>query len=276
MDLYSVLQVKPNATPDEIKKAYRRLSMKHHPDQNKGDPESTAMFQQVSNAYQVLSDPEQRNAYDASYFGSSSSNIFTESDVNYFFSTLFSHQHLQAQLSKPMPVIKTIHISMETAFTGSIVPVEIDKWSVFDNVKMNERETIYVTLPAGIDDGEVIIMRNQGNALSSECKGDVKIIVKIEPHPHFRRRGIDLHYTCQLTLKESLCGSSFQLHHLNGTTYNIKHSAGHIISPNYCKTIPNLGFIRDGHRGNLLVTFDVKFPEFLESSVVEQLATLLP
>ena len=55
MDLYSVLQVPPSATADDIKKAYRKLSMIHHPDKNKGNPEATAMFQKVSEAYQVLS-----------------------------------------------------------------------------------------------------------------------------------------------------------------------------------------------------------------------------
>jgi DnaJ-class molecular chaperone len=62
--LYDVLEVDRNATEDEIKKAYRKLAIVHHPDKNKGDPEADAKFKEISNAYSVLSNPETKNRYD--------------------------------------------------------------------------------------------------------------------------------------------------------------------------------------------------------------------
>jgi DnaJ-class molecular chaperone len=74
-------------------------------------------------------------------------------------------------------------------------------------------------------------------------------------------------------LKESLCGFSFELKYLNGRTYTITNAnkVGNVISPNYKKIIPNMGLERDGHIGNLVIIFNVSFPEQLSESVLEEL-----
>ena len=95
-------------------------------------------------------------------------------------------------MSKPTPIIKTIPISMECVMNGGNIPVEIQRWIVEGVNKHFEVETIYVTIPQGIDDNEIIILREKGNILNENCKGDIKIFIKIENDTEFKRNGLDL------------------------------------------------------------------------------------
>jgi DnaJ-class molecular chaperone len=124
-----------------------------------------------------------------------------------------------------------------------------------------------------LDNDEIIIMRDCGNTVSQELKGDIKFLLKVIPSTIFERQGMDLLLKRTITLKESLTGFSFEITHVNGKLLcldNLKNRT--IIAPNYRKTIPNLGMMRDGNVGNLIIEFSVVFPEQLTD---EQTAKLL-
>jgi DnaJ family protein A protein 2 len=87
----------------------------------------------------------------------------------------------------------------------------------------------------------------------------------------FKRSGLDLILEKTITVKEALCGFTFELKYLTGKTYTITNNSGNIISHGYKKLIPNMGLGRDGHTGNLLIIFDVKFPEKLSDEVLAAL-----
>jgi DnaJ family protein A protein 2 len=152
------------------------------------------------------------------------------------------------------------------------IPVEINRFIQEQNQRIQEIETIYVDIPKGIDDGEIIIIREKGNVINN-FKGDVKIFIKIENNTEIKRVGLDLIYEKTISLKEALCGFSFELKHLNGKIYTITNSStvGHVIRQNYQKMIPNMGLERDGHVGNLVIVFNINFPEQLSESVLEEL-----
>jgi len=311
---YSILDVSENATPEEIKRSYRRLSMKHHPDKNKNDPESTNKFQKISEAYDTLSDADKKRNYDMSrknpFFnmmsggGAHSGSHPMDDIINNLFGMSFGpggpagmpfgpngipfssphirvfHNGMPVNMSgfsvpqKPNPIIKTISIPIDKILVGTTLPVEIERWIMNDDIKVFEVETIYVTVPKGIDDGEIIILRDRGNVVNENCRGDIKLFIKIENNTDFKRNGLDLLLEKTITVKEALCGFNFELKYITGKNYTITNNSGNIISHGYQKVIPNMGFSRDQHTGNLIISFIVQFPEKISEDVLTQLKQL--
>lgn len=329
-DFYRILEISENATQDEVKKSYRRLSLKWHPDKNPGNPEASVIFQKISEAYETIGDAEKRQEYDMikknPFFGRPQQGFsqgMQFNDVDDLFSMFFSGgpmqgrpmQHMQGvypnmqsqglppefagifggmgmpqggnikifrngihvnpMMEKPPPIVKNITITMEQVFCGGNIPIEIERWVVENGNKVCENVTIYIDIFKGIDNNEIIVLRDQGNVLSDACKGDIKIFVKVDNHDKFERKGLDLIYIHRISLKEALCGFSFDLKHLNGRSYTINNKSGNIIPPNYDKVIANMGLNRENHQGSLIVHFQVEFPEKLTSEQLENISKIL-
>ena len=98
----------------------------------------------------------------------------------------------QNHFQKPAPIVKSIQITLEQSYLGVKLPIELERWIVQNNMKTSEKEKIYIDIPEGIDDNEMIILENKGNIINNGVKGDVKIIVKVINETVFERRGIDL------------------------------------------------------------------------------------
>ena len=317
---YDVLGVSDGASQDEIKRAYRKMSLKYHPDKNT-DPKDRGKFQQISEAYETLGDGEKRKMYDMGQknpfmsMGGMGGMNGQEVNVEELFSNLFGFSGMDSGADfssgippgmgmgmgrgppfgnvrvfhggipvnmfntnvqrKPTPIVKNVNISMEQVMNGANIPVEIERWIVQDNSKTFEKETIYVEIPKGIDDNEIILLRDKGNFVNEQIKGDLKVFVKVENSTAFKRQGLDLIFDKKISLKEALCGFSFELAHLNGKTYTINNNKGSIVTPSYYKSIPNMGLTRNEHVGNLIITFNVVFPEKLSSKQIEALLIAL-
>jgi len=155
----------------------------------------------------------------------------------------------QQAISKPPPIMKTINISMEQVLTGSTIPLEIERWILENGIKVHENETIYVTVPQGIDDNELIILRDKGNVINEQIKGDVKVFVKIINETEFKRSGLDLILEKTISLKDALCGFTFEIKFINGKSYTLNNNKGNIIPPEYKKVYPNMGLTREEHKG---------------------------
>jgi DnaJ-class molecular chaperone len=286
---YEILELNKNATQEDIKKSYRKLSLLHHPDKNGNSQESINKIQDINEAYEVLSNQEKKMMYDNEQNGMMFPPGMNDIpvDLHNIFNTMFQmndfggdmrgfrvffNGHGVHSVIHPPSIMKTIVIPFERVLSNLKIPIEINRFVQEQNSRTEENETIYVDIPQGIDDGEILIMREKGNIIDN-FKGDVKIFIKIENNTEFKRVGLDLVYEKTICLKEALCGFSFELKHLNGKTYTITNSStiGHVICQNYQKVIPNMGLIRDGHLGNLIIIFNVKFPEQLSESVLEEL-----
>ena len=174
-------------------------------------------------------------------------------------------------LQKPTSIIKNIVVPINKILTGTIIPIDVERWLIHDGHKIFENETVYVTIPKGIDDGEIVILKEKGNISSDDCKGDIKIIIKIENNTEFKRSGLDLIYVKIITLKEALCGFTFELKYITDKIYTINNSSGNIISSGYKKIIPNMGLSREQHIGSLIIMFDIKFPDKLSEEIIVQL-----
>jgi len=303
---YKILGVDEKSSKEEIKKAYRGLQMKYHPDKNQGSQEAISMTQKLNEAYETLGDEEKREEYDMTrnnpFFRQNGGGM--DVPIDELFSTLFginpfgggrgggmggmggfpgmppgakvhffqgNPMNFQQAMQKPTPILKTITIKISQVLTGATVPLEIERWLMENGMKVFERETIYVTVPKGIDDGELILLRDKGNILNEQCKGDLKIFIKIENDSLFNRVGLDLVLEKNITLKDALCGFSFEITYINGKSYTLNNNPGNIIPPGFRKIIPNLGLERDEHKGNMIIVFNVQFPEKLTEEQMKKI-----
>ena len=302
---YSVLEVSQTASIEEIKKSYRRLSLLYHPDRNKNSPEATIKFQKISEAYEVLSDPEKKKEYDMMnnnpFFKMMGQNMggmnmggMGMNPMDDFLNNLFNNPFAgpaggfgpnvrifhngvninPQQFQKPVPIVKTIEIPIDRILSGTTMPVDIERWLVQDGNKVFEKEIIYVDVPKGIDEGEIIILRDKGNIAENDLKGDIKLFIRIINNTEFKRQGLDLILEKNISLKEALCGFTFEIKYLTGKIYTINNNSGNIIVPGYKKMIPNMGFTRDQHTGHLIIVFNIKFPEKLDEKILEQLKAI--
>jgi DnaJ family protein B protein 4 len=180
-------------------------------------------------------------------------------------------QQFYRSIQKPTPIMKTIDVPIDKILSGTTMPVDIERWLIQEGNKVFEKETIYVDVPKGIDEGEIIILRDKGNVAANDVKGDIKIYIRIQNTSEFKRQGLDLILEKNISLKEALCGFTFEIKYLTGKVYTINNNSGNIIVPGYKKMIPNMGFSRDQHTGNLIIIFNVKFPEKLDDKILEQL-----
>ena len=151
----------------------------------------------------------------------------------------------------------------------------INRWVVENGVKKEESETVYIQVPKGVDDNEIIILREKGNALSQTNVGDVKIFIKIINDTGFIRNGLDLILHKTITLKEALCGFAFDLKYVDGRILKITNNSGNIITNNYNKVINNMGLTREDHVGTLVINFTVEFPSNLTAEQIEGLGKIL-
>ncbi len=314
---YTILGINENASAEEIKKAYRTLQMKWHPDKNGGSQESINMTQKLNEAYETLGDSQKKEEYD---FNRKNPNPFSQMnggaqhvDINELFGSIFgggfpfgpgingmggfpgmhsmgggfpqgANIHIfhgpggmgfQQMFQKPEPIVKQIEITLEQVLTGLSVPIEIERWLMENGNKVFEKETLYVTLPPGIDEGEVVVIKDKGHSLNANVKGDIKIPIKINNTTEFKRAGLDLILEKTISLKEALCGFSFEIKYINGKSYTLNNNKGNIIPPNYKKVYPEMGLVRDNHKGNMVIHFNVTFPEKLTEEQITKLSECL-
>jgi len=311
--LYNILGVQRKASPDELKKQFRKLSLKYHPDRNNKKhiteaekKKLTEKYQTITAAYDILSDNEKRRVYDitgdvnaemppsAHMFGGGGGipinpeeifNLFTGGGMGGGLGGLFNGgggvfhvnghpMHFQQQVRRPRPIQKNIEVTLAESYSGITKKIEIVRMIVTNNSKKQEQETLYVTIPSGIDDNEVITIEGKGNAIDDNY-GDIKIIVSIRNNTKFIREGIDLIYNKEISLRDALCGFTFDMNYIDGRVFKINNDNGNIIEPGHKKIIKDMGMERNGHRGNLTITFKVLFPQSLPNHKIKVLSSIL-
>ena len=213
--------------------------------------------------------------------GGGAHNVFMPGGMPQF----FNMENMRHSLMKPQPIIKNEEITLSKAYIGCTVPLQITRWLVENNTKREETETIYVTIPKGVDNNEIIIIREKGNSLADNNKGDIKLIIKIVNDTAFIRNGLDLILNKTITLKEALCGFSFDMKYIDGREFKLNNGNGNIIHNNYNKVIQhmgmkrsvqqNMGPVNQEHTGNLIINFTVAFPETLTEEQIKSLGEIL-
>jgi DnaJ-class molecular chaperone len=292
---YTILGINEKSTKDEIKKAYRCLQMKYHPDRNKGNQECIFMTQKINEAYETLSDDEKRREYDISrnnpFMSMNNANVPLNDIFNMMFGNIHNihnipngtkmhifhggNMNFQNVMNKPVPIMKSLQINISQVLTGVSLPLEIERWTMENNSKVFEKETIYIDIQPGIDNNEMIILRDKGNIISENCKGDVKVNILVQNNTAFKRSGLDLILDKKITLKDALCGFTFNLDYINGKNYTLNNNKGSIVPPEYKKIYPGMGLKRGEHNGNMIIHFHIEFPDKLTVEQIDKLSEIL-
>lgn len=238
-DLYRVLGVSREAGPDELKKAFRKLAKTHHPDRNPGDPKAEARFKEISRAFEVLSNPERRAAYDE--FGEAS--LESGFDVNRarafrsrrsrggvhvdggfsmddLLGELFGGQQSRGFGRGAAPFPGGSPFTGGSPFPSAPAMMRADLSIDFRTAAQGgERElqfsdgsSIKVRIPPGVRDSETIRLPNQGPG-----GADIGLTLHVGEHPVFRREGEDLHIVLPVTIGEAIRGASVTVPTLDGT-----------------------------------------------------------
>lgn len=270
-NLYQVLNIENDSNQNKIKQAFRKLSLQYHPDKDK-NPEVRDKYKAILNAYEILIDPVRKEIYD-NQINNKTNIVDTENRETE--NTMINIKNENFNNFIPETINKELEITLEESYKGGMIPVEIEKYSYYWGNITNERERIYVEINKGIDNNEIIIIKNKGNIYNNIVFGDIKIQIKIKDHLFFKRNGLDLLFYKDISLKESLCGFDFEVKHLNEKKYIIKNDGEYIIKYNEKKIINNLGMERDNYKGNLIIIFNINYPNQLSSYQKTKLKEIL-
>lgn len=290
-DYYEILGVPKGASTEEIKKKYRKLAIKYHPDRNPGDKQAEAKFKKISEAYAVLADKDKRKQYDT--FGSSNfhqqystEDIFRGFDFNQIFSdfnfsgqntsfdsifgNLFkgSGQQYQHPRSKGQNVQYEVSIGLDEAYHGCERQIS---YRLADGTKRQFK----VTIPAGIHSKNKLRVAGKGAYSSSGGNpGDLYVTIITEEHPLYKRKGDDIVVNLHLKISDALLGATKMLDTPQGKK-KIKTPAG--IKASTKIRLKGLGFpnLKDSNqRGDLFANIVIDLPKELNATqkkLVEQL-----
>ena len=289
-DYYKILGISKKATEAEIKKAYRKLARKYHPDLNPNDKVAEKKFKEINEANEVLSDPKNRKKYDEygehwqhaeeyekakqqqshqrSTQGSSQS--YTQEDFSDIFGSMFGGQSQGTH-------------GRQIRFRGQDFNAELqlDLKDVFSTHKRTltvNGKNIRITIPAGIENGQTIKIKGHGGpGVNGGPNGDLYIQFSITNHTKFKRDKDNLHITVDLDLYKALLGGEIMIDTFNGKVkLNIKPE-----TQNGTKVkLKGKGFPKykkEGQFGDLYVTYQIKLPEKLsskEKALVQELQKL--
>ena len=250
-DYYDVLGVKRSASADEIKRAYRRLARKYHPDRNPNDPSAEAKFKELQAAHEVLKDPQKRAQYDRFgpaavgdwqttpggeqvYSWAEGGPQINVDDLQDLFSAfgglgggssspfedLFGRAG-RGRRRRRAPVVTRgqdlehkVNLSFEQAVRGTEIELDI----IGQQDSRSTRQTLSVKIPAGVEHGRRIRVRGKGQpGLNGGPPGDLYLLVAVRPHPYYRRQGKDLYVDLPLTIAEASLGAKVDVPTLEGT-----------------------------------------------------------
>lgn len=285
IDYYKVLGLPNTATQDDIKKAYRKLARKYHPDVNPNAEEAKKSFQQINEANEVLSDPEKRKKYDQygkdwehaeayeeakkqkarqgdfgqSDFGGggnyqqySSSDFGDGQDFSDFFSSMFGGSRNSSSRASQF---------RGQDFNATLQLTDKDVYTTQKQVLTLNDKKIRITIPAGVENGQTIKIKGHGGeGVNGGPKGDLYITFQITPDAQFKRIGADLYATQNIDLFTAVLGGDAVINTFTDKV-KLKVTAG---TQNGTKVrLKGKGFPKykiDGEFGDLYITYNVVVP----------------
>lgn len=266
MDYYQILGVNENASQDEIRSAYKKLAMKNHPDRG-GD---TKRFQEISQAYDTLSDDNKRQEYDASRHGFNQFNGHNPfGGIHDIFSFTFGQGFANFQqqgMRRNKDLTIRIGITLRQSFTGTQIEAKYNSI----NGKSNN---IVIDIPAGIATGQTIRYQGLGDdSIPNVPRGNLNVTVIVEEDPRFSRMNADLHSYLDLNLMEAMTGCKKDFFHIDGTILPIQIRPGVTNGTEFCAN--GRGFRMANGAGNLYIKLHVKIPAITDPTLIKEMESL--
>jgi molecular chaperone DnaJ len=299
-DFYKILGVSKDITDADLKKTYRKLARTHHPDSNQGDAAAEARFKEISEAYSVLSDPEQRKEYDQIRAMGAGGARFTSGgpgaggfeDV---FSMFGQSRGGRTQAEDMDDIFRMFNQSQGGGFGsgrfgqttggfrgygGPTRGADVTARTTIDFLTATRGETITlqgedgkpfkVKIPAGVADGQKIRLRGRGRPSPDGGEaGDVVVAVSVRPHPVFTREGINLRVTVPITFTEAVLGATIEVPTLGGEPVKLRVAPG--TPSGRVLRVKGRGVETAKGTGDLLAEVQVAVPSHLDDAAREAL-----
>ena len=312
MTHYTTLGLENTCSENEIKQAYRALSFKNHPDRNK-EADASVKMQQINEAYETLGDKQKRKQYDMELSGVNPidqiiNDLFNGRGMGHggmghggmghgmpaglhhifnqgihvqhggpAFEVMFSndpHSFFKERVQPPPVLEKRVEITFEDSFNGNNIPIVIEREIKTGNMSYSEEEKVYLPIQQGIDDGEILMVKDKGN-IYNDVKGDLKIYIQVKINPEYERKGLNIIQKQNISFKESICGFERVIKHIDGVNMRLVSSRGNIIQNGDEHYIKGKGFTRDSKTGDLIVVFKVIQPKTLSEEELKLFDNIL-
>ncbi|KAJ8267027.1 hypothetical protein GJAV_G00137470 [Gymnothorax javanicus] len=301
-DYYAALDISRSATDADIKQAYRALALKYHPHAN-CQAGTYEKFNQIAEAYDVLSDPKKKATYDKfgeeilkggippqcggngawttgytyhdnpekifrDFFGGdnpfSDFNVDDSSEVNIRFGGL----HGRGVKKQDPPIERDLHLALEDLFFGCTKKIKISRRVMNEDGHTSsiKDKILSIHVKPGWKQGTKITFEKEGDQGPNTIPADIVFVVREKRHSRFSREQNNLIYTSHIVLEKALTGFSVEVPTLDCRLINIP--INDVVHPNYHKVVPGEGMpLSDnpGQRGDLILQFDILFPEKLSS-----------
>ncbi len=284
-DYYEILGVSKNASDDEIKKAYRKLAVKYHPDKNPGNKEAEEKFKEINEAHDVLSDKQKRARYDqfghagvggagSNPFGAGGNPFgggfdFNGQTFNFDFGGGGAFDDILGSLfgfggarrpRRGADYQTTVTLSFEEAIFGTTKSVSVNG------------SDLKVKIPAGIDDGMSVRIRGKGGPAPEGAteKGDLYVRVRVKPHKNLTREGAIILSEEKISMVDAALGCEIDVETVDGTV-TMKVPAGTQSGTPFKLSGHGVPFRSDGDRGPHIVTVIVETPKNLSKKQKELL-----
>ena len=285
---YEILKITPSATLEEIKKSYRSLALKWHPDRHQDQKEAAEKkFKEIKEAYEVLSDPEKKKIYDqfgeaglAARGGSGFPNGFPSGVPGGFPSGFPGGFQSTFQLDPRIieglfgagfsggggfgrpTAVYSVDCTLEQLYVGETRKIEVGGKLYEINIQPGYRDGVKIRFPEAIT--------------TPHLKQDLVFVIHEQPHSMFERKGSDLIHKVTLSLRQALVGCIIAIPTLDGRT--LRHTIRRVIEPQMIDTIPGEGMPDSKNptkKGNLILVFKIEFPATLTPAQKEQLNAIL-
>lgn len=266
MDYYSTLGLKRGASSDEIKKAYRSMAMKHHPDRG-GDEKR---FKEIEEAYRTLSDPEKKQMFDSG-IDPNQSNFSGFRNQNPFEFHFGAHPGMDDVFNhfgfgfggrpqrKNHSINVRVDLTLEEVLYGKDITAEV-------GLPNGKKKMINISIPAGIDHGQQIRYQGMGDSSIPDYRpGDLIVNINVMRHPRFQREMNNLFTDVKIPVWDAILGSSKHIQTLDGKTIDVKIPEG--TQPDTVLSCKGEGLpdMRSKLRGDLLIRIKIEIPKNLTS-----------
>ncbi|GAA1540393.1 molecular chaperone DnaJ [Microbacterium ginsengiterrae] len=296
-DFYKTIGVSKDVSDADLKKAYRKLARKYHPDSNQGDAKAEAKFKEISEAYSVLSDPEQRKEYDEIRAMGSGARFTAGGSGAGGFEDVFSRfgQGGRGQSADFEDIFAMFNQGQGggfgsgrfgqpsggfRGFGGPQKGADVTARTTLDFATAVQGETITlqgedgkpfkVKIPAGVSNGQKIRLRGRGRPSPDGGEnGDIVVSITVRPHPVFTRDGLNLRITVPVTFTEATLGATIEVPTLGGDVVKLRVAPG--TPSGRVLRVKGRGVKSSKGTGDLLVELQVAVPAHLDDAAREAL-----
>jgi curved DNA-binding protein len=265
MDYYQILGLQPNATPEQIKKAYRSLAMKHHPDRG-GDQ---AKFKDISVAHDTLSDPQKRAEYDQMRQGGPQVR-FTSGGGFQDFNDIFGGRSPFGDIfGRAMRRNRDLNIQCQISLYDSFVGKQIE---ANYNLPSGKSQTVVINIPPGIGHGETIRYQGLGDdSIPHMPRGNLNVTIVVIPDQNFRREGDDLYTTVDISPIEAMIGCRKNIMFINGDNKEIDIRPGVETGTEYASAGFGFSNPHSGRKGKFIIVVNIKTPAVTDPQIIAKL-----